>query len=130
MKGTIEMTISLRVDEADLISAVESGCISGPHGYMYWCSNVDLPLSHTDDDVETMVRRLLDGGVTHLEVLEEEGLVQHALTRDKLLAGFGRWAVEQGNRTSTENGVTSFEIDAPASDMIMQFALFGEQKYG
>ena len=131
--ATMQLSIPLTVSTETLVAAVAAGMIGGPYGYAYWCSEVKVR-NHPDLSGERIAQRVLSGGsatFTETEGDNGEENVRHTLTRSKLLTGFGRWVVEfgVGGSHDAQSGVTDFEIDGPASDAIIQFAIFGEQKY-
>ena len=131
----IDVQITMKVSEDTLVSAFASGNISGPFGYAYWCDGVRLAGSRNDGDAERVAKSLLNGAdvkVIEIEVERTGKRIAHTLTREAFLRGFGRWAIESNRAGNTDEatGVTDFDIDAPASDMILQYAVFNEQKYG
>lgn len=140
--AAIQFSIPINVSTDNLVDAVAAGMIGGPHGYAYWCHDV-LVRNQPDLSGEQIAHHVLAGGTATVRELVEGDdapgrefdvkAERHTLTRAKLLTGFGRWVVEFQSGQGTYDaatGMTTFEIDAPASDAIMQFALFGEQKYG
>lgn len=138
---TTLITIALKLDLDDLIAAVIAGMVDGPHGYGYWCTEIDVLPNDTTViargagyRAEWIARNVLAGGTaTCTECDDTTGeLTPHTLTREKLVAGFGRWIAESNvmGVYDKETGITRFEVDAPASDAILQYALFGEQRYG
>lgn len=132
--AAIQFPITLNVPTDDLVAAVAAGMIGGPHGYAYWCDTVRVA-NQPDLSGEQIGHHVLGGGMATVFETDGEGgkRTPRSLSRAKLLAGFGRWVVEFQSGKGTYDpttGMTAFEIDAPASDAIVQFALFGEQRYG
>lgn len=127
------------VDNDTLVSAIRSGMIGGPMGYAYWCDSPRIGRRATDFvdgkyEDENIARNVLAGGTAFFREFDEatgKSVKTHTLTRWKLVHGVARWAIEHGAKGQmNDDGAYEFEIDAPASDAILQFALFGEQKYG
>lgn len=130
----IQFSIAISVSTDDLVQAIAAGMVGGAYGYAYWCDAVRV-LNHPDLSDVQIAHHVLSGGTARFFETEGEGgkRTGHNLTREKLLVGFGRWVVEfQSARGSYDpkTGITEFDIDSPASDAIIQFALFGEQRYG
>lgn len=134
-----EIGFTIKVAESDIVNALAAGAVRGPHGYFYWCGGISQPKGPgaRTNDIEGMARALLNGWT--LRVIEqEEGRFRrtatHELTLPKLIAGIGMWlATSGGNYSNSYNestGVFDLDIDAPASDLILQFAIFGKQVYG
>lgn len=130
----IEQTFTLKIDEDSFIQAVAAGMIRGPYGYGYWCEQVvvldDMKRAKDLTD-EEIARHILGGGSAFFCCYEDDGRKwREELTREKLMTGFGLYLGDGATSTRDEaTGVVEFEIDAPTSDRIMQFALFGKQVY-
>lgn len=130
----IEQSFTLRVAEDSFVSAIAAGMIRGPHGYGYWCEQVVVlgknkkAVDMTDEEI---ARHILGGGSAFFCCYEDDGRKwREELTREKLMTGFGIYLGDGATSTRDEDsGVVEFDIDAPTSDRIMQFALFGKQVY-
>lgn len=145
-EASVEVNVPLRLALADLEGAIAYGMIGGPHGYAYWCDGVEfkagdkraIPTRATECRDEWLAKNVLAGGTVTVIENEDEwnadrrGMKRHTLTREKLLVGFGRWVAEFGPKGQYDEatGITHFDVDAPASDAIMQFAVLGKQVYG
>lgn len=126
---TETIAVTVQVPRERLVAAIDAGNISGPHGYGYWCSDVLVgDVAEGQGDLKVfpgvdMAKNVVAGGTAIVtESCDDDAEdTKHVLTRDKLLAGYALYLADYRSHD---------EIDAPTSDRIMQFALFGEQKYG
>ena len=135
----VAISFAFTVSEETLASALTSVMIGGPHGYAYWFSGVRRKriaagAKFSEYDAENIALNVLAGGSACVTEYDEStgDRTPHTLTRKKLLAGFAQWVVEWGVRgeRASKDAPYEFDIDAPASDAILQFAIFGEEKYG
>jgi hypothetical protein len=114
------VAVTVQVPRERLLDAITAGMIQGPHGYGYWCSSVNATGCFTDQEI---ARHVLGGGTATVEEIADDAQddIPHVLTKAKFLKGYALYLADHRNHD---------EIDAPTSDRIMQFAIFGEQKYG
>lgn len=134
--------VPIAIETQSLVDAVTAGMITGPHGYGYWCERVEV---RDEDRVaeqrfrgplndEELAENVLAGGTITVWELDEQTLKRtpHTLDLAKLVAGFLAAIVTLGARRNAQitNGVWSVDVDAAFSDVVLQYALFGEERYG
>lgn len=129
----VETTFSFKLAIDCLVQMIAAGMIRGPHGYGYWCEEVDAKSGADVWTDEQIARHVIGGGVARFKCYEDDGRRwTEDLTREKFFAGVGMFLAEGGfsSTRDEETGIVDVEVDAPTSDRIMQFALFGKQVYG
>jgi hypothetical protein len=141
----------VKISQYTLASIILDAIEAGHSGIMYWCPKVRLGQIAVEQyegehHHEYLGRNLTHGGTVVFFVPDDEdvvvdfdtdnvtqkGVTMHHLTRDKLLNGVAQ-AVKNGNiklRGVEDDGSADFDLDGPACDVILQYALFGEVVYG
>lgn len=134
----IVLPLTIKVDTDNLVQAITAGMISGPHGYGYWCEDVVMGRRFASAPKETydnnVALNVINGGSAIFKCFDDDGTrYEKTLSMTSLMKGLALWLATYhgaGGTYDPTTGVMELNIDAPSSDMIMQYALFGEQKYG
>jgi hypothetical protein len=129
----VPITITAEDVESVIISAYEGG----QFGIDYWCKDVHVenpkvsPRKRPEAPSQWFARRLMDGSALVLDEYDDDGdVAQVRLTLDKLLAAFALWAATTRDALTLDGKLDALQLDGPASDWIIQQAVFGEQRYG
>lgn len=122
---TVSRTIRITNQDIDdiMVSALEGGI-------NYWCDNAEVVEdSYLGEYASDQISR---GGSLRLHDSEDDS--EYILTRDMFLNGFYRACRDgygNGRYSWFDNGaLDTYNIDAEAADIIIQYALFGEAIYG
>lgn len=147
------VSIPLKVSQY-LLASIIIDCLES--GYStHWCPKVRLRIPdqgydiHQDRQDKVVIERTegevwneyiarnvaLGGTLTFFELSEDEKrLLPHRLTRKKMLKGMAKMFAEGhfvDRITGTEeSGEIDLDMDGPMADVIIQYALFGEEVYG
>ena len=108
-------------DIDDIMSAALDG------GVTYWCGRAEVVGEYRGEYASEQISR---GGTLKLYDIEEPKTV-YELTLEKFLTGLRLWIENERAFTLTEGGRLDVgQIDAPAADTIIQYALFSDVVYG
>lgn len=153
--AAVEIPVTVKVGRDVLEDLIVNAIEGGVHGIYGWSpkQRLRIPSEGFEPPVDGVVvdrqpgehwheyiaRNVVAGGTLTIyenaqDNRDEEAYVPHHLTREKLLAGFAAWIAGWSQQVErdfdAETGLTEFDIDAPAADVIIQLALFGEVVYG
>lgn len=129
-RGTFEnrgvkhkVPVDVEVTDYDLYCILESAC--GGAGCHYWADLINnQPEDPTDGLDNILYRFILDDMPLYIHDMGEQRWT--LMTRSMLLRGIGKYIVDGGTR-----GFAAIDdVDGPAADAMIQFAIFGEQVYG
>jgi len=128
----LNVRIDVKVDADDIQGLLESALDGSVHGASYWCR---LTESNAEKSSEQMVFQLVGGGLVLVESPDGEDVQNHTLTLKKLKRGFAMWftnghATHSYMKGTKDDGTLDLDIDGPQADVILQYALLGEQRYG
>ena len=108
-------------DIDDIMSAALDG------GITYWCGRAEVVGEYRGEYASEQISR---GGTLRLYDIEEPKTV-YELTLEKFLTGLRLWIENERAFTLTEGvRLDVGQIDAPAADTIIQYALFSDIVYG
>lgn len=124
----LAISLDVLVTDEDIDDIMESVLDSG---ITYWCNKVKVVGEYLGEYASDQISR---GGT--LKIYDCEGEAVYTLTKNKFLEGLKKYLenplykdtlckAEHENRFTVDTG----RIDALASDMILQYALFGEVVY-
>ena len=108
-------------DIDDIMSAALDG------GITYWCGRAEVVGEYRGEYASEQISR---GGTLKLYDIEEPKTV-YELTLEKFLTGLRLWIENERAFALTKGGKLDVgQIDAPAADTIIQYALFSDIVYG
>ena len=108
-------------DIDDIMSAALDG------GITYWCGRAEVVGEYRGEYASEQISR---GGTLKLYDIEEPKTV-YELTLEKFLTGLRLWIENERAFALTKGGKLYVgQIDAPAADTIIQYALFSDIVYG
>ena len=108
-------------DIDDIMSAAMDG------GITYWCGRAEVVGDYRGEYASEQISR---GGTLKLYDIEEPKTV-YELTLEKFLTGLRLWIENERAFSLTAGGRLDIgQIDAPAADTIIQYALFNDIVYG
>jgi hypothetical protein len=132
--------LKLKVSEYELVCTIISAIEGGVHGIAGWCRKIRLrdkdikviEQSPTEVWNEYIARNVALGGTLTFYTFDDK--IPYTLTQEKLINAYSL-VFEKGWFTDRIDGVDKdgeLEIDGdgPMADVLIQFALFGEQVYG
>ena len=125
----IAISLNVLVTDED-IDDIMASVLDG--GITYWCNKVKVEGEYLGEYASDQISK---GGT--LKIYDCEGEAVYALTKNKFLEGLKKYLEDPLYKDTLckaehekQFRIDVGRIDAPASDMIIQYALFGEVVYG
>ena len=115
------INVPIKVNTQDIEDILEMAFL----GADYWVGDIDYI---GNDYTET----LINGGELIISVPEDDADTEfkdYTLTLEKLLKGIGIYYAKWGDGLDN-GGIDTGKIDVADCDLILQYALFGEQVFG
>ena len=118
---TFTINVPIKVNTQDIEDIFEMACL----GADYWINDVSYSCSNCLDT-------LMEGKELVFSVPEDDADTEfkdYTLTLEKLLKGIEMYCGKWGDCLG-ENGIDTGKIEVADCDLILQYALFGEQVFG
>lgn len=114
------ITIPVKVSEETLYNIIWGAFHQGSQ---YWLYEI-----YDETDKPTFIQEILSSDKTFYAVPLDEMDKRHPFTFKDLLKGLQKYCSKYGDCIEDGN-IDSCSIDSPSCDLILQYAIFGEQVY-